>query len=331
MAFIAPTAFSDAATPPSEFLLIRFGKTEYTKGRDDGDFMFDDKDADRIIADFARRKKDLVVDYDHSTVSGGEAPAAGWISSLVKTKDGLSAKVNWTDKAAVRLGSREYRYHSPVIFFDPKTGRPASLHSVALTNHPAFHGYEPLVADDINHTQETHMNEILKKIADALGIAIPFADGAPDEQALAAQVLTRLEELKAAKAEADAFLQTRNARTFNDVTGQIAGMVPASEKAELADKLAAIEAEKAVAKAFDDGKLVEAQREWALSYAKENPAAFADFIKTAPKAAPAPASTVNAGKPPKSDDAGKVTFSDSDLGILARLGVTPEETTKKEN
>lgn len=328
---LAPMPFSDGEGAPAEFVLIKFGRTEYTKGRSDGSFQFDDKDADRVIADFAKRKKDLVIDYDHATVSGGEAPAAGWIEKLEKRDGGLVAKVNWTAKAAERLGSREYRYHSPVIFFDPKTGRPASLHSVALTNHPAFHGYDPLVADDIPN-KETHMNEHLKRLAELLGIAVTFADGEPDEEALAKAIADRIQSDGAKTAAADAFLKAHNAQTFDDMEGQLKGMVPASEKAELEKKLAAIEAEKAVAKAFDDGKLVEPQREWALAYAAKDPQAFADFIKNAPKIVPVPASQTNiGGKPPKSGDAGEPTaFSDADKAILKRMGINPED-IKKEN
>ena len=327
---LAPMPFSDGEGAPAEFTVIRFGRTEYTKGRDDGSFQFDDKDADRIIADFAKRGKELVIDYDHATVNGGEAPAAGWIEKLEKRDGGLVAKVSWTAKASERLGSREYRYHSPVIFFDPKTGRPASLHSVALTNHPAFHGYEPLVADD-NKTKENPMNEHLRKLAESLGIAVPFADGAPDEAATAKAIADRIGGDTAKAAAADAFLKAHNAKTFDDMEGQIKGMVPASEKAELEKKLAAIEAEKAVAKAFDDGKLVEAQRAWALEYAAKDPKAFADFVAAAPKAAPLPASQVAAGTPPKSDDAGKtIAFSDADKEILRRMGVKPEDIKKED-
>ncbi len=327
--FIAPTAFSDGEGAPEKFLLLRFGKTEYTKGQADGSFPFDDADADSIIADYRRRAKELVIDYDHATVNGGKAPAAGWITALEKTQEGLLATVDWTAAGKAHLDGREYRYHSPVIFFDPKTGHPRSLHSVALTNHPAFHGYAPLVADDTQHTEETsNMNEHLKRILEALGLAVAFSDEAT-AKAAADQAVAAIGELKTAKADADKFLASRNAKTFNDVEGQIAGMVPAAEKAELASKLAEIEAEKAVGKAFDDGKLVEAQRAWALAYAKENPTAFADFVKSAPKAVPGPAADVNAGKPPKTDDSKPVAFSDADLAILNKLGVTADDINKK--
>ena len=178
------------------------------------------------------------------------------------------------------------------------------------------------------------MNEHLKRILEALGLAVAFTDDAT-AKAAADQAVAAIGELKKSKEAADAFLAARKAQTFSDVEGQIAGMVPAAEKAELAAKLAEIEAEKAVAKAFDDGKLVEAQRAWALAYAKENPQAFADFVKSAPKAAPGPAANVPAGNPAKTDDAGKAqAFSDADLAILKKLGVDPaddKKNTKKED
>lgn len=94
---LSPIGFSDAsATPPSEFLLIRYGDNEYTKGEEQGKFAFSEADADEILADFAKRGKDGIIDYEHQTLKGTEAPAAGWIKSLVKTAAGLAAKVDWT-------------------------------------------------------------------------------------------------------------------------------------------------------------------------------------------------------------------------------------------
>jgi len=89
---LAPLDLTDGAlTPPEEFLLIRFGENDYTKGEEQGRFAFSSADADEILADFTKRGKDIVVDYEHQTLKGVEAPAAGWIKALAKTAAGLVA------------------------------------------------------------------------------------------------------------------------------------------------------------------------------------------------------------------------------------------------
>ena len=136
-------------TPPETFLLLKFGGNVYTKDGKEGGFDFDDASADALIAEFNSRSRDLVIDFEHSTLTGGEAPAAGWIDRLEKNSEGLCAHVKyWTDKAKEYLTKGEYRYFSPTLLFGRGGKTPGALHSVALTNHPALHGVDALVAND---------------------------------------------------------------------------------------------------------------------------------------------------------------------------------------
>lgn len=327
-AHLAFLALSDIPTgePPESFLLLKFGENAYTKGGKRGSFVFSKEDAEKVLDDFKERGKDLVVDYDHqSIVEGVQAPAAGWIRALRLTDDGLAADVEWTEKARTALSAREYRYHSPVINFGAE-GHPAKLHSVALTNHPALHDYAPLVAHD-NQAKEKTMNEHLKKLMESLGLAAAFDDGKDQDKEAFDAIYAKLDAFKADEAEKTAFLEKHGAKTFDDVTGKIAGMVPASEKAELQKKLDAIEGEKAVEKAFSDGKLVEAQREWAKAYAAKDLKAFSDFIAAAPVVVPL------SDKPPcapKKGEGNGEALSDEEREILLNMGINPE-TVKKEN
>ena len=329
--------------PATHFLLLRYGETTYTKDGRQAAFAFAEKDADAVIADFKQRGKDLVMDYDHATVKGGMAPASGWITNLTKEADGLFADVEWTDEAKKRLSLREYRYHSPVIYFD-KDGHPRALHSVALTNHPAMHQYPALAADDIDNTnnpnpnKEKRMNETLKKLAASLGVPVAFADdGTTEDEAKTAQAIeAKLTELQTAKQAGDKFLADQNAKTFDDVVGKIAGMKSAEDYAKLEGELNSMKSAKLVEQAFTDGKLVEAQRKWAEDYAARNPEGFKAFCDNAPKVAPGPAATVPTGKPAATEDKPQ-TFSDEDKKILVACGMTEEDfvekkedTTKKE-
>jgi phage I-like protein len=60
---------------------------------------------------------EIVFDYEHQTLYGDEAPAAGWVKEVMKKDDGLYAKVKWNKKAKEYLTNKEYKYLSPVIFF----------------------------------------------------------------------------------------------------------------------------------------------------------------------------------------------------------------------
>lgn len=336
---LAPVDFSDgAASPPDEFLLVRYGDNDFTKGDESGRFAFDEADADAVVADFAKRGKDGVIDYEHQTLSGGEAPAAGWIKALVKTAEGLVAKVDWTARAAERLKGREYRYHSPVLHIHG--GRPYRLHSVALTNHPALHGYPALVAADDKgpnpNPLEEPMNEHLKKIATLLGVTVvALADGKEDEKATAEAVVAKLNELKAGAEAAQAekaataeFLKLHDCKTVDELTLKVKGMVPAAEKAALEQRLAKIEAEKAVARAFSDGKLIEAQRDWATKLAEKDLAAFTDFAAKAPKIVPGLVDPALLGNPSKSTDGAPKSFTDDEMKVFKTLNLTDEQIAK---
>lgn len=329
-AILDGVAFDDAgAGAPAEFLVLKFGRTAFVKGGERGEIDFTPEDAARVVAAFRSEGRDLVVDYDHQTMRGGEAPAAGWIRSLEAGPAGLVCRVEWTARGRERLDAREYRYMSPVLHFGADGRHPVRVSSVALTNHPAFEGYRPLVADDGpgvtgRNKGEHRMDEHLKKIAEALGVAVAF-DDKDGGAAFAEAAAGKARELRQAADAAAAFLALHGAKTFDDVTGKIKGMVPASEKAALEERLAKAEAEKLVAKAFDDGKLVEAQREWALGYAARDAKSFSDFVEKAPKVAPEKDPVHGADKPGEKEG---TQLSDEELKVLKACGVTDEQIKK---
>lgn len=112
-----------------------------------GDFTLDGAGARRIIEDFNSRENDMVIDYEHQTLGGGEAPAAGWIKELIdKGNEGIWAMVQWTEKAKEYLKAREYRYLSPVFLKSVSSNEVIRLINVALTNQPAIDGMVPIVS-----------------------------------------------------------------------------------------------------------------------------------------------------------------------------------------
>lgn len=138
---------------PNEFTFVPYGEhVKFTRGGTIDEYTCDENDADTIISEFNSRGKDLVLDWDHATLnkaesSVGNAPASGWIKELKKGADGIVAVMRrWTPKAAEQIAEDAYRYFSPVLDLDRKTKRPVSIHSGAITNHPAIHGIKDLVA-----------------------------------------------------------------------------------------------------------------------------------------------------------------------------------------
>lgn len=215
-------------TPPETFLLLKFGRSVYTKDGKEGGFDFDAPAADALIAEFNSRSRDLVIDFEHSTLSGNEAPAAGWIDRLEKTAGGLCAHVKyWTDRAKEYLTRGEYRYFSPTLMFTQGGRKPAALHSVALTNHPALHGVDALVANDTNPsdlsdpsdksdktrketTMEHELQDAIRKVLGDTALALTDADG---EKAVAAKLSALADELPVLREKAAKCDELQAART----------------------------------------------------------------------------------------------------------------------
>jgi phage I-like protein len=159
---------------PALFLLIGEGKASESglrripvsmvvtgfKGKQK--FAMTKDDLAAVVTNFRKRKTgDLVIDYDHSTLSAGDGepkPAAGWLKQIDDAPDEqgvLWGDAEFTERAAKMLDAREYKYVSPVTDWgvrDKETGNQqgATLTSVALTNSPLFEGMPalPLVASD---------------------------------------------------------------------------------------------------------------------------------------------------------------------------------------
>jgi hypothetical protein len=134
----------EMAELPEWLRLLPLGQVNLVDGRPS--FEVDPESLAELVQAFSARGTDLVIDYEHQSLKGGQAPAAGWIKDLEVREDGLWAKVEWTNQAEEYIRRREYRYFSPVLRLDPESRRPQELMNVALTNVPAIRGLTPLVA-----------------------------------------------------------------------------------------------------------------------------------------------------------------------------------------
>jgi len=170
---------------PAEFQILPAGKIEIN-GEDPA--FVDDNAAAVIIEAWKNRGNDMVIDYEHQSLTDGQSPAAGWIKNLVwKGKEGLWAVVEWTAKATEYLKNREYRYFSPVMFISKHDRRVAVLVNVALTNNPAINNLKPIMAKltDITKKQGEKEVSMITKLKKLMGLA----DEAGEDKVLEAATL----------------------------------------------------------------------------------------------------------------------------------------------
>lgn len=298
---------------------------------------------------------DLVIDYDHQTVFsavpgvGGQAPAAGWIKQFEVRQDGLYGRVEWTDKAAQAIRDREYRYISPVYHHD-KSGRVLRLVSAALTNTPNLDLAAVAASANLNLQEET-----MDKIALALGLAQGASEA--DILAAINAAMTSVSALavsagldKAAKATEiiPAFAAMRadldkvarasglaaGAKADEIVTAiQTAGagavdptkFVPFAQVSVLQEELKGLrarmdsgEAEIAINKAIEAGKLIPAMKEWGLDLFKADPAKFKAFVDATPVLTATQRASVQA---PANGDP---VLSETDLAVMTQMGLSRE-------
>lgn len=284
----------------------------------------------------------IVIDYEHQTLlaakNGQPAPAAGWIDQVTWLDGkGLFADVRWTERAAAAIKAGEYAFISPVIAYDKATGAVQSVQMAALTNFPAVLGMEPAVAalTALNHEdpQEPDMKLLLAALSTYLGVAA-LQDEAGAIAALQAHqakptpLSTALTAALGLQANADetAALSAVQALKAAENTATTATAAMASMQAELAALTAKIngaELTGTVEKAIADGKLLPAQRDWALQLGKTNLAALTAFIASAPVIGALGGQT--GGKAPGGDG----TATDALTGdVMRAFGLTPEQFAK---
>ncbi|OGV32523.1 MAG: hypothetical protein A2020_16185 [Lentisphaerae bacterium GWF2_45_14] len=268
---------------PVEFTVLKYGINEFTKEGQRGSFVFSEADADTVISEFESRGRDIVIDYEHQSISGSPAPAAGWVEKLYKSAEGLCVRVKyWTRKASEFLGSGEYRYFSPVLQFSRRARSVTALHSIALTNHPALHNNPALVADDSaaeedlsshnnNSMKGSEMNELFQILK-----LEAFADSSKEQAVL--KIKEAVESLVRISGELNKFLELNDLESLSEASEKIR-----KNSAEITK----LKASEAVKKAFSDGKLSVQLKKWAEDFAGKDLEAFSCWTTSAPVIVPA--------------------------------------------
>ncbi|WP_045126524.1 phage protease [Acinetobacter pittii] len=257
----------------------------------------------QIAALLNQRSIDLVVDYEHATLktqeSGEPAPAAGWLKpSGFQYIEGVglcSAQFEWTSKATSFIESKEYKYISPVLFYN-KAGEVLGLHSVALTNTPNLDQLPEArlaaAAQDflsLQSDEDSTMKEFLELMRKRLGLP----ETATEEELLTAanSAFAQIDgtygtTLVAGQSFTDAFVKAIEAKSAanNSQTPDPTKYVPIAVYQEaiasansVASKAVAKEIDDLIVAACSDGRLTgKATIDWVKEQAKTNP----EFVKT---------------------------------------------------
>ena len=191
---LAPCYFELPTTPTgSGPIWIQATPTGQFRARDGrpGDvpsWRIDASIAARVIADIRSHATPLVVDYEHQTLNaesnGQPAPAAGFIrDGEWREGTGLWLLVEPTVRARQYMQDGEYRYFSPVFFYDKTTGAVQRLVMGAFTNYPAIDGMAQMELRAaarfvITDSEEPTMKNLLL-LAVCTALAIKF-DGRPE-------------------------------------------------------------------------------------------------------------------------------------------------------
>lgn len=315
----AVTLASDMAGQVPEWIqLLPFGLVKSVKG----DFNVDGESLAEIIGYFEARGNDVVIDYEHQTLDGGQAPAAGWVKELQdRGPDGLWARVDWTERAREYLANKEYRYLSPVVLVRRADNKAVAIHSVALTNAPAMSGVRPIVN---KHTKEDDGMKFLEELARLLGLT----GQASEADALAAVKALKDKAEVAAHKEVLELLDLKEGAGLVEVKGKVialknpSGYVRAEEFKALQEKLAQRERDELVTRALTEGKIAPAQKAWAEQYTLKDQEGFKAFLEQAPQVVPLnPAPGGGGGKSGAGAD-------DVQMSVNKMLGISEEDFKK---
>lgn len=133
--FVHDLAPKDGAAVPSRIHLLPPSGFSGRDGR--GPYFYDPA---VLQAAFEKYGMPLPIDYEHQSLDAAykssPTPAAGWMTALEFDDQGCWATVEWTATAAAHIGSREYRYLSPVFEYWLDTGGITQLTGAGLTNNP---------------------------------------------------------------------------------------------------------------------------------------------------------------------------------------------------
>lgn len=281
-------------------------------------------DAHAVISASLRPGEKLVFDQDHSTdhslKTGAPAPARGWIGKLEARAGAIWGQVDWTDGGKSLLSKREYRGVSPVFAHNKTSGEVTRLLRASLTNAPNLD--LPAL-----HSQEPHRMDLLIAIRAALGLPETADQTAVIAAATAArtQLATHATQFAAiataakldAKVGADEIVTALQSRKPEG--GKLEEMVALQgQVVALQNEGKRTKAEAAIDTAIRAGKPIPpASREDFIVRHMADPAGTEFWLGTM-------VSLHSGGMPAGPAPQGAPGLSQSDLQVIAVMGISPE-------
>jgi phage I-like protein len=322
----APTPAGATAAAPEWIELLPAGVFYGRDGR--GPFRLDDPTAVIESTTALQMNAGIPIDYDHATdfgaPEGRPAPAAGWIRELEVRGGAVWGRVEWTARAATSIVAREYRYVSPVFQFDPKDGVVTRLLRAGLTNNPNLH-LTAIAASRTaaahNETKDEQMEFPTQELRELLNL---------DGDATVADVLAKVRELRAA---GDAASSQSTSTHAHDPAHYVA----IAEFERALTELNALKADRAreraahtVEDAIRAGKIVPAQREWAIAYCAADARGFQAFAAKQPSilGENLGENLRLSGQPPAAGRA-DIGLNAAELAICAQLGLKHSEFVRR--
>ena len=243
-------ALDDFNSSLAKIKILPLGEVTTTKG----DFLVDDTSINLILSTFKKRGLDIVVDYEHQSLSDEMAIAGGWIKDLFVEDDALVGLVEWTEVAKQQIENKQYKYLSPTVLIQNK--RAVRLHSVALTNTPAIDNMYPLCLSD-------NLNLNIMAILNYLGL---------DENATTEDVLNAIKQLNIEDDDNndDKIIATKDTPEVLALKEEIKQL---KEEAELK------EINEILDDALKEGRMIPAQREAFTTLALADKEAFKTVLK----------------------------------------------------
>lgn len=150
------------------------------------------------LADKLNSEGEVLVDVDHQSCKAGverNSRAAGWFSKFfVDPIKGLFGRLKFTRHGAGLVQDREYRFLSPTFALDGE-GRPVDLHSVSLTNCPAFQDSIDPIINSAPENKEIIKMEITKdELVQLIKDVVESMNSAPVEEAVEEETVVQNSE-----------------------------------------------------------------------------------------------------------------------------------------
>ena len=319
----------DTGKAPDWVQLLPLGKVEANDGR-----AWTNSDPANVIA---ASKLPIIIDYDHGShrapKDGQNTRASGSIEELSahgpKGEPGIWGRVEWTPSGGAAVAAKEYRYISPEFAHTKDTNVIKRIDGAGLTNRPALE----LVAL-ASSQPETEMD--LTKLRAALGLpdtasmddvlnaisglrtsgtalcSIAKAAGLAGDKVGDTEVTAICAKLKTPAQSGDATALAAAQTQIDNLQKQVA---------TLNGRLNGNDATREVDIAIASGKIVPAQRDWAIDYCTRDPEGFKKFVGNQPV-------ILASGRVAPSNSGDGETLSADELAICSMAGVTPENFKK---